>query len=40
MIADREGNSAEAAAHRTRANQITQEKLDALQVKYRGQTLH
>jgi hypothetical protein len=40
LIADREGNSAEAAAHRTRANQITQEKLDALQVKYRGQTLH
>ena len=40
MIADREGNSAEAATHRTRANEIIQNKRDELLLKFGSQTLH
>jgi len=40
MIAAREGNSAEAATHRTRANEIIQNKRDELLLKFGSQTLH
>jgi len=40
MIADREGKSAEAATHRTRANEIIQNKRDELLLKFGSQTLH
>jgi hypothetical protein len=40
MIADREGKSAEAATHRTRADEIIQNKRDELLLKFEGQFLH